>query len=310
MSSITIITATYNAAATLPDNLNCVRSQTGPVEHLIIDGGSTDETGEIVKAVTRESLVVTGGGPTTQEKGTNHPSPITRFLSKPDNGIYDAMNKGLRLATGDIIGILNADDFYADDRVLERVAKVFEDPSLEACYGDLVYVDEVVTRDSKNAVTRNDQSADLALHQSRITNHGLRISRYWKSGPFHPDKFRWGWMPPHPTFFVRRSVYQKYGLFNLDLGSAADYELMLRFLYRHRINVKYIPEVLVCMRAGGVSNASLGNRLKANRMDRKAWEVNGLSPYPWTLAVKPIRKIPQYLLRPRNLEALSTNAHE
>ena len=160
-----------------------------------------------------------------------------------------------------------------DDRVLERVAGVFENPSIEACYGDLVYV-KALTRDSK------------------------QVLRYWKSGPFHPDKFKWGWMPPHPTFFVRRSVYEKYGLFNLDLGSAADYELMLRFLFKHRIKVAYIPEVLVCMRAGGVSNASVKNRVNANLMDRKAWEVNGLKPYPWTLFLKPLRKLPQWFMKP------------
>ncbi len=115
-------------------------------------------------------------------------------------------------------------------------------------------------------------------------------------------------MPPHPTFFVRRSVYEKYGAFNIALGSAADYELMLRFLVKHRISAAYIPEVLVKMRVGGVSNASLKNRLTANRMDRRAWEVNGLKPYPWTLLMKPLRKLPQYFHKPDRPPTVSGQA--
>ena len=192
------------------------------------------------------------------------------------------MNKGVMLATGDVIGILNADDFYATPNVLAKVASVFEDPAVMSCYGDLEYVREAGTGD--------ESTQNLKL---KIQNY--KVVRNWKSGPFKPDKFKWGWMPPHPTFFVRRSVYEKLGLFRLDMGSAADYELMLRFLFRHRITASYIPEVLVKMRAGGVSNATVANRLRANRMDRLAWSVNGLTPYPWTLFMKPLRKLPQYL---------------
>jgi glycosyltransferase len=134
----------------------------------------------------------------------------------------------------------------------------------------------------------------------------FKIVRYWQSGPYNPKKFYHGWMPPHPTFFVRRSVYEKYGLFNIDLGTAADYELMLRFLLKHRTRCTYIPEVLVCMRVGGASNRSLAARLKANRMDRKAWEVNGLRPYPWTIAMKPLRKIPQWWCRPMGVKGVIT----
>lgn len=283
MNDISIITATYNAATTLADNLDCIRSQTTPVEHLLIDGGSTDGTLQIASEAPH----------------------ISRILSEPDQGIYDAMNKGLRLAIGEIIGILNADDFYADDRVLERVAKVFEDPTVAACYGDLVYV-KGEGGNGEWAMGDGEHPSDepRAMGKSHLLpiadslSRPFKILRYWKSGSFHPDKFKWGWMPPHPTFFVRRSVYEKYGLFNLDLGSAADYELMLRFLFKHRIKVAYISEVLVCMRAGGVSNATVKNRVNANLMDRKAWEVNGLKPYPWTLFLKPLRKIPQYWLRP------------
>jgi len=201
------------------------------------------------------------------------------------------MNKGLNIATGEIVGILNADDFYADEYVLDRVADLFVDPSVDACYGNLVYVKEQGKRSEKRW-TR------LITQNSKLKTQNFQVVRYWKSGPFEANKFYSGWMPPHPTFFVRRTVYEKYGLFNLDLGSAADYELMLRFLLKHRINVAYIPEVLVKMRVGGVSNANLSNRLRANQMDRKAWEVNGLKPSPWTLWLKPRRKIPQWWQRP------------
>jgi glycosyltransferase involved in cell wall biosynthesis len=245
--TITIITATFNSASTIQDCLQSVSSQTCQAQHIMIDGGSTDETLQIVKSYPH----------------------ITTLVSEPDNGIYDAMNKGISLATGDIIGILNSDDFYADSNVLEKVTEVFADPDIHSCYADLVYVDPT---------------------------DPTKITRNWKSGPFNHRNFYWGWMPPHPTFFVRRSVYQKYGLFNLDLGSAADYELMLRFLVKHKITTAYIPEVLVKMRTGGASNASLKKRLLANRMDRKAWEVNRLKPYPWTTYLKPLRKIGQYFV--------------
>jgi glycosyltransferase involved in cell wall biosynthesis len=243
---ITIISATFNSALTLDDCLASVSSQSVPAEHLIIDGGSTDKT-----------LAIAASYP-----------HVSKIISGRDAGIYDAMNKGIALATGDVVGILNSDDFYASKDVLGWVAEIFADQSMDSCYGDLVYVDPIDT----NRVTRN-----------------------WKSGEFKDKGFYWGWMPPHPTFFVRRSVYEKYGMFNLNLGSAADYELMLRFLVKHKISTAYIPEVLVKMRAGGVSNVTLGNRLKANRMDRYAWTVNGLTPYPWTIIAKPLRKIGQFL---------------
>lgn len=264
---ITIITATYNAAATLPDNLACIQQQSVPVEHLLIDGASTDTTLDIIKDYCSAS------------------SHLTRYISEPDNGIYDAMNKGIALATGEIIGILNADDLYTSAEVLAKVEEVFEDLQVGVCYGDLVYV----TEDHGNGRSALGSGKD---------NAQFNVIRYWKSGSFHPSNFYWGWMPPHPTFFVRRSVYEKHGLFNLDLGSAADYEIMLRFLLRHQVKAAYIPEVLVNMRVGGVSNASVGNRLSANRNDRKAWKINDLQPYPWTLLMKPARKIAQWFLRP------------
>lgn len=246
---VSVVTVCKNCAPTLSQAIASIQTQNGiEVQHVVIDNCSSDGSKEIV----------------------GESKSVSVFVSEPDNGIYDAMNKGIRLVNGEIVGILNADDFYASPLVLEKVAAVFQDPDIETCYGDLQYVD----------------AADVN-----------KVVRHWKSGVCSPEKFYWGWMPPHPTFFVRRSVYERYGLFNLELGSAADYELMLRFLVKHRIKAAYIPEVLVKMRTGGISNASLRNRLLANRMDRRAWEVNQLHPYPWTLYLKPLRKIGQWLVK-------------
>lgn len=246
MKKISIITATYNSAATVQDTLECVARQTYEnVEHIIVDGKSKDNTLEIV---------------------AQYPS-VAKVVSEKDNGIYDAMNKGIKLATGDIIGILNSDDIYIDEFVLAKVAKAFEGGA-DACYADLQYV----------------SATDLS-----------KVTRHWKAGRFNDRSFLMGWMPPHPTFFVRREVYDKVGYFNTTMRSAADYELLLRVFMKHKFNIVYIPEVLVKMRAGGMSNASLKNRLRANNEDRMAWKVNGLKPYFFTLYLKPLRKIFQFI---------------
>lgn len=245
---LSIITTVLNSVTTIQNCIESVCDQNHDVEHIIIDGGSTDGTLEIIK---------------------NYKPCLAKVISEPDEGIYDAMNKGIASAGSDVIGILNSDDFYAHPEVLSMVADIFNSTGIDSCFGDLVYVDSIDTS---------------------------KVIRKWKSGPFNERSFYWGWMPPHPTFFVRRSVYQKYGVFNLELGSAADYELMLRFLVKNKISTSYIPEVLVKMRAGGMSNASLKNRLQANSMDRKAWKVNGLKGYPWTTYLKPLRKIGQFFV--------------
>jgi glycosyltransferase involved in cell wall biosynthesis len=246
LSKTTIITATYNTADTLAACLDSVKNQCVDVEHILVDGGSTDATLDIAES---------------------HKESIAKIVSEPDRGIYDAMNKGLEMASGDIIGILNADDYYSSGDVLSGVMQAFKNPNVQACYGDLVYVD---TADSD------------------------KVIRYWVAGKYDPKKFYHGWMPPHPTFFVRTSVYEKYGLFNLNLGSAADYEIMLRFLLKHKVCIEYLPMVMVYMRTGGASNATIFNRMAANRMDREAWIVNDLKPYPWTLHAKPLRKLGQW----------------
>jgi glycosyltransferase involved in cell wall biosynthesis len=244
---ISVITATYNSAATVRDTLTSIRLQDYPdIEHIIVDGRSSDGTLEIV---------------------ANFPH-IARIVSEKDKGIYDAMNKGIRLATGEVIGILNSDDIYIDRAVLSAVAQAFGDPAVMTVYADLQYV-----------------------HPENLD----KVKRTWITGPFRKNSFYYGWMPPHPTFFVRKEVYERIGLFNTDLRSAADYELMLRILLRYGVSTYYIPRVIVKMRAGGMSNASLRNRLLANREDRLAWKLNGLKPYFFTLYLKPLRKITQFI---------------
>lgn len=250
MPQISIITVCFNAVLTIRDCIESVRTQNVPVDHVVIDGCSTDGTLDII------------------EQYRPH---LKTIVSEPDKGIYDAMNKGIKLVDNEIVGILNADDLYSHPGILGKVVQIFEDQDIQSCYGDLTYVDPINTE---------------------------KVMRFWKSGTYNYKKFFWGWMPPHPTFFVRRNIYEKYGLFNLNLGSAADYELMLRFLVKHRISSMYLPEILVKMRSGGASNSSLKNRVRANRNDKRAWEINALSPYPWTLLMKPLRKIPQYFQHP------------
>lgn len=246
---ISIITATYNSAATVRDTLTSIASQQyNHIEHIIVDGLSKDGTLAVVQEFPH----------------------VAKVISEKDSGIYDAMNKGIQLATGDVIGILNSDDFYNSQQVLNKVAAAFEDPGVDATYGDLQYVKQ--------------ENIEVVI-------------RTWRAGLFKKRNFYYGWMPPHPTFFVRRQVYEKAGLFNTNLRSAADYELMLRMLVKHNINARYIPEVLVKMRAGGMSNASLKNRIKANKEDLLAWKLNDLKPHFFTTWLKPARKIFQFITR-------------
>lgn len=265
MVSFSIITATYNAAAHLRHCFASVAAQTVPCEHIIVDGGSNDGTLVIIEKYAKQIRPI--------ESGASFCPVTARYVTENDNGIYDALNKGIALATGDIIGILHADDFYPSSEILSRVVSAFAESEIDACYGDLLYVKEVKPEQFKTV-------------------------RYWHSGPYSSERFKWGWMPPHPTFFVRRSVYEQFGRFNLEMGTAADYELMLRFMLKYDISCRYIPDILVHMRTGGVSNRSFRNRILANRYDKKAWDVNSLKPYPWTLALKPFRKIPQWFCRP------------
>ena len=244
--TVSVVTVVFNSAGTIGGCLDGVARQTHPVEHIVVDGGSTDGTLEVFG---------------------RHRGRRTALVSEPDRGIFDAMNKGLRRAMGDVVGFLNADDFFTDERVIAQIALAFADPAVDCVYGDLEYV---------------------------AADDTGRVVRRWQSGRYTRHRMYQGWMPPHPTFYVRRRFYTEFGGFNLALGTAADYELMLRFLLRYRLRAAYIPRVLVRMRTGGASNSSIAARLRANRMDREAWRVNGLRPRPWTLVLKPLRKVGQY----------------
>ena len=214
---ISIITVCYNSAKTIEDTLKSVANQKDVnIEHILIDGASTDETIKIIKQY----------------------DSVTTLISEPDKGIYDAMNKGISLATGEIIGTLNADDFYANDHVLSEVSRIFLDPNINACYGDLVYVSEV---------------------------NAAQPVRLWKSNNYKSGLFKSGWVPAHPTFFVRKSVYERLGKFNLNYKIAADFELLFRFIEKNKVNTKYLPKVLVKMRLGGTTNKSISNVIRQNK---------------------------------------------
>jgi glycosyltransferase involved in cell wall biosynthesis len=249
---VSIVTVVKNGAETIEETVRSVVGQTYKnVEYLIIDGGSSDRTVEIIK---------------------RYEDRVAYWISEPDKGIYDAMNKGIKASTGEVLGILNADDIYADASGIETVVATMAENNTESCYADLAYVDR------KN------------VH---------KIVRYWKGGQFYKERFKRGWMPPHPTFFVKRGLYQKYGAFNTKFAIAADYELMLRFLYRYGISTTYIPKLLIKMRTKGKSHPGFVNTAKAMRENYKAWKINGLRPNPMILALKPVSKVWQYIQRNR-----------
>jgi glycosyltransferase involved in cell wall biosynthesis len=242
---ISLITVVYNAQNTIDRCLDSVvRQKFNNVQHIVIDGGSTDGTIKIINKY--------------QDK-------ISVFISEPDNGIYDAMNKGISLADGDIIGTLNADDYLADDDILNDVANSFAQQNVHILYGDLDFIDP-----------------------------NEKVVRKWRSGGYRSGMFNWGWMPPHPTFYCKKELFEKLGGYKLDYGSAADYELMLRFIHAYKANVFYLNKVLIKMFIGGVSNKSLNNRVKALLYDLKAMRNNDIL-FPFiTVIFKPLRKIMQF----------------
>jgi len=248
---VSIITVCYNSAETIEDTIKSVLEQDyNNIEYIVIDGGSTDGTNAIIQ---------------------QYRDQISYYISEPDKGIYDAMNKGVEAATGELIGILNSDDLYFNKSVIsDIIGKIGVNDGI---YADLIYVD-----------------------QKNIN----RIRRIWRSGKYSRKAFLWGWMPPHPTFFVKKKCYNKYGLYDLALKTASDYELMLRFLYKHKISIAYLPEVIIKMRTGGVSNLSIKNRIIANREDKKSWKINQLKPNIFTFLMKPLRKLGQFRLLNRN----------
>ena len=230
---ISIITVTFNCELYIADCLASVKAQKyHNIEHIIIDGGSTDKTISIVKKF----------------------SHIKKIVSEPDKGIYDAMNKGINFASGDIIGFLNSDDFYINNEVISSIVRKFEsDLSLDACYADLIFVDQL------------DVSKTI---------------RYFKSSKFNEGLFSKGWCPPHPTFFVRQSVYERFGRFNLKYNIASDVDLMMRFLEKYKINSLYTPNVWVKMRMGGTTNKNLRNIWLQNKEILNSLQRNDLSANP------------------------------
>lgn len=250
LPKVSIITVVLNNADTIGEAMDSVLGQDYPnLEYVVVDGQSTDGTLDII---------------------TSYGERVHQLVSGKDGGLYFAMNKGLSLANGEIIGILNADDVYKHAGVVSAMVKQMLTTGADTGYGDLQYV----KRDNLKHVTR-----------------------HWRSGSFRRSAFLYGWMPPHPSFFVKKTVYEKYGLFNTEFRTAADYELMLRFLFKYNVSTCYVPEVLVLMRQGGESNKALSNRMKANHEDRKAWAINGLRMPFFTTLLKPIRKIPQFIFK-------------
>ena len=222
---------TFNDALVLSDCIESVINQThASIEHIIVDGGSNDGTINILN---------------------KYQNNLSKIISEPDNGIYHAMNKGIKYARGDVIGFLNSDDFYFNNDVLSKVFKIFKsNPSINACYSDLVYVDKLTAS---------------------------KTIRYFKSKEFTPGLFSKGWCPPHPTFFVRKSVFKKYGDFDLNFKIASDVDLMMRFLEIHKVKSLYIPEIWVKMRMGGTTNKNLNNILHQNLEVFRSLRKNGLT---------------------------------
>jgi glycosyltransferase len=245
---ISVITAVRNGRATLADALDSALAQDHPdTELIVIDGASTDGTLEVIQRYARR---------------------LAHVVSEPDGGIYDALNKGLRLASGDAVGFLHADDRFAHARVLSRIAAALADPGVDACYGDLLYISQ---------------------------DDPTRVVRYWRAGEYHPRRLGWGWMPPHPTFYARRVVYQRLGGFDSRYRIAADYDCLLRLL-GGGVACAYLPEVLIHMRLGGASNRSPRNLLEKSREDYQTLRRNRIGGLGALLA-KNLRKLPQFFSR-------------
>lgn len=247
---ISVITACYNSASTIEETILSVATQRyRNFEHIIVDGESTDETPAII---------------------ARHRQRIATILSERDHGLYDAMNKGIVCATGDVIGFLNADDVYSDDTVLAQIASAFKHEDIDACYADLVYVDRKNPR---------------------------RVVRYWKSQPYTEGLLASGWMPAHPTFFVRRHVFTEHGGFDLEYPHQADFDLAVRFFLKARIRAVYIPRVHVRMRSGGASSGFM-HIIRGNIEAYRACRKNGLNVSPLFIARKIISRLPQFFDKP------------
>ena len=248
---ISIITITYNSAATLPRALESVRSQTyGDIEHIIIDGASTDGTKELI--INYQLSII------------NSQSPKVRWISEPDNGIYNALNKGIAMATGDVIGFLHSDDVLYSPDSIGQIAAAFESSGADVVYGDLEY------------------------------RHGDKVVRRWRSNAFRRGDLKYGWMPPHPTVYVRREVYRQVGPYDEWFRISADYDMILR-IFTAGYKTRYIPQVLVAMETGGASNRDAKARLSKTQEDYFVLKKNHVGAGLLTVACKQLRKIRQFL---------------
>lgn len=248
---VSIITATFNREATIKHTLDSLKKQDyTDIEHIIVDGASTDGTMAIVQA----------------NKGMN-----TIIISEPDYGAFDALNKGLKLATGDIVGFLHSDDFFANSHVISDVVATMKKHKVDSVFGDVAFV------------------------SSKDTN---KMVRYYSSKKFHPGRFEYGFMPAHPTFFTKREYYERFGYFDTKYKIAADFELLVRFLYEQKISYKYMDQLMIYMHMGGLSNASLISRFVLNREVLKACRARGIKTSPFKIMLKVISKIPELFVRP------------
>ena len=265
---ISIVTATYNSGKTLRDTMRSVlRQQYDDYEHIIVDGGSKDNTMDIV----REFEPLYGGR--------------LRWISEPDKGIYDAMNKGIRMATGDVVGLLNSDDFYSSDVILGAVASNMRD--VDAVYGDVHYVDD----------------SDLT-----------KCVRYYSSVGFNPKKMRMGFMPAHPSFYCRRDLYLKHGLFDTSFKIAADFEQLLRLIYINAIRIKYLPLDFVTMRTGGASTSGFQSHKRILADHLRAYKKNGVRTHIFLEAIRYPYKLGEILyyklMGDRGVALRPSHAHE
>jgi len=244
---VSIITITYNNSHSIAEAINSVISQTySDIEYIVVDGKSKDNTVDVIRSFGDK---------------------IARFISEPDKGIYDALNKGIAMATGDLIGFLHSDDFFPSTDTIQHVVDAFKANDTDSLYGDLQYVNK---------------------------QHTSKVLRNWRSGNFSLRQLKLGWMPPHPTLYVKRWVYQKYGGFDTSLDISGDYDTMLRFLGKYKISTQYLPEVMVKMRVGGASNKSIKNIIQKSWEDWVAIRNNEFGNL-YTLLFKNLRKVPQFI---------------
>ena len=263
MFNISLITATFNNEVTIEKCLESLKAQTYPhIEHIVVDGSSDDRTVEQIRSL----------------------SPDSKVISEPDDGLYHALNKGIARASGDIIGLLHADDTLASPATIKRIADTFGDPAVE------VMNDDTTTEKSHGKAEVKGIYGDLEYVRSNGT-----VLRRWKAGPYKKKYLNRGWMPPHPTLFLRREVYEKFGDFDTRYTIAADYDFMLRVLGPGNTRIRYIPETLIRMTTGGMSNRSVRNIIRKSTDDYLALRRNRIGWPPATLFLKNARKITQFI---------------